>query len=243
VLATDTLPKPLWDLSTIYPIKNRFFQRIDGSVDLGLNYTKSIDVFQYNLNAWSTYRSTNTSTRMDITSILSEAGNDTVSRNNDFGLNYTRYLPKKWFGRIQIDMQQNTELNLKNRVQMGPALGYDIVRTSPMRFYALGGLLINKEQLYNHEDPSFNFEGLISVYFNWDRYHFPKLDISAGIDFYPSFTVARRVRMEFDTSIRYEILTDVFINLSYYQNFDNEPDAGGSSKNDYGIVTSLGYTF
>lgn len=239
----DTIPKPLWDLTVISPINNRFFQRIDGSIDLGLNYTKSIDVFQYNFNAWSTYRSTHASTRIDLTSILSESGDTSFSKNNDFGLNYTRYLPNKWFARAQIDVQQNTELNLEHRVQSGPAVGYDIVRTSPMRLYALAGLLVNREKLLSTVDPSINLEGLVSMYYTWDRYVHPKVDISCGLDVYPSFSVAGRVRLEFDTSIKYELLTDVFINVSYYQNYDNKPSADGFSKNDYGIVTSLGYTF
>ena len=239
----DTIPKPLWDLSVISRINNRFFQRIDGSVDLGLNYTKSIDVFQYNLNSWVTYRATHTSTRIDLTSILSQSGDDAFSKNNDLGLNHTRYLPNKWFARVQIDVQQNTELNLDHRVQLGPAAGYDIIRTSPMRLYALTGILLNREQLITVDDPSINVEGLVTMYYTWDRYIHPKVDISCGIDVYPSFSVAGRVRLEFDTSIKYELLTDVFINVSYYQNYDNKPDADGISKNDYGIVTSLGYTF
>ena len=243
ITGIDTIPKPLWDLSVINRINNRFFQRIDGSIDLGLNYTKSIDVFQYNFNSWATYRATHTSTRIDITSLLSESGDDAFSKNNDFGLNHTRYLPKKWFARVQIDVQQNTELNLDHRVQLGPAAGYDIIRTSPMRFYTLLGLLINREQLITAVDPTINLEGLLTLNYTWDRYVHPKVDISCGIDVYPSFSVAGRVRLEFDTSIKYELLTDVFINLSYYQNYDNKPDVDGLSKNDYGIVTSLGYTF
>lgn len=243
ITATDTLPKPLWDLAVINQIRNRFFQRIDGSIDLGLSYTKSINVFQYNINAWATYRATHASTRIDISSILSDAGDDDINLNNDIGLNYTRYLQGKWFARVQVDVQQNTELNLQQRIQLGPAGGYDIVRTSPMRLYALVGVLGNREELIDDGSKTTNLEGLLALYYSWDRYHFPKLDISSGFDFYPSLTVSGRIRFEFDASIRYEIFTDIFINLSYYQNFDNKPDAAGLSKNDYGVVTSLGYTF
>ena len=243
VTLDDTIPKPLWDLAVISQIRDRFFQRIDGSIDLGLTYTKSIDVFQYNFNAWSTYRATNTSTRIDITSILSDQGEEDFNRNNDFGLNVTRFFPGKWFARVQIDAQENTELNLDRRVQLGPAAGYDLVRTSPLRLYSLAGILVNSEKLITLDEPTMNFEGLIAVYFSWDQYHFPKFDISSGFDLYPSFTVPGRVRFELDLSVKYEIVTDVFLNLSYYQNFDNKPSAGGASGNDYGVVTSLGYTF
>ena len=245
VTTEDTSPKPLWDIVTISPIRQRFVQRIDGSIDIGLSYTKSIDVFQYNINGWTTYRSTNYSTRVELSSIFSEAGDGGLSRNNDLGVNVTRYLPKKWFARVQIDGQQNTELNLEHRFQAGPAVGYDLVRTSPLRIYGLGGVLFNQEQLIEPSEVSINVEGLISLYFDWYRwFRHPKIDISSEVDVYPSFTVSGRVRLEYDLSVKYEILTDVFLNLTYYQNFDSKPDdTGGSSKNDYGIITSIGYTF
>ena len=240
----DTIPKPMWDLVTISPINQRIFQRIDGSIDLGLNYTKSIDVFQYNLDGWVSYRSENIYTKLEVTSILSESRDDQIARNNDLGINITRYLPNKWFTRLQVDAQQNTELNLEHRFQMGPTIGYDIVRTTPMRLYSLAGVLLNQEKLIEPEEKSINVEGLFSLYYSWDRYKHPKVDISSGLDIYPSLTDLGRIRVEYDASIKYEILMDVFFTLSDYYNFDNQPSAGiGDSKNDYGIITSVGYTF
>jgi hypothetical protein len=243
VTVSDTITKPLWDIIQISPINQSVFQRIDGSLDFGLSYTRSIDVFQYNLNGSATYRSTHVSTSIDVTSILSDAGDDDLAKNNDLGINMTRYLPKKWFIRTQIDFQQNTQLNLDRRFQIGPALGYDLVRTTPMRLYGLAGILLNQERLIEPQDETFNIEGLFSLYYTWYRYRHPKIDISSGVDFYPSMTVGGRYRIDYDISTKYEILTDVFFNLSYYLNFDSHPDKGGTSKNDSGVVASISYTF
>lgn len=239
----DTITKPLWDIVQISPINQSIFQRIDGSIDFGLSYTRSIDVFQYNLNGSATYRSTHVSTRVDVSSILSDAGDDELAKNNDIGINLTRYLPKKWFVRTQIDFQQNTQLNLDRRFQIGPAIGYDLVRTTPMRLYGLAGILLNQETLIEPRNESVNVEGLFSLYYTWYRYKHPKIDISSGFDFYPSLTVGGRYRIDYDISAKYEILTDVFFNLSYYLSFDSHPDEGGTSKNDTGIVASIGYSF
>jgi hypothetical protein len=112
VTITDTITKPLWDIVQISPINQSIFQRIDGSLDFGLSYTRSIDVFQYNLNGNATYRSAHVSTSVNVSSILSDEGSEDLAKNNDLGINVTRYLPKKWFVRTQIDFQQNTQLNL-----------------------------------------------------------------------------------------------------------------------------------
>ncbi len=238
----DTIPKPLWDIVQISRIKQRFLQRIDGSIDMGINYTKSIDVFQYSLNGYATYRSNNYSTRFEVTSILSDYG-DEIAENHDIGINVTRYLEHKWFCRVQLDAQKNTELNLDLRLQAGPAVGYDLIRTTPMRLYALAGMLVNRELQIEPATETVNLEGLFSLYYYWYQYRHPKVDISTGVDFYPSFSNFGRVRFAYNLTGKYEILTDVFISLTYYNNFDNQSGDGGTSQDDYNFITSLGYTF
>mgnify|MGYP002361991833 CR=1 FL=1 len=238
----DTIPKPLWDLVQISRIKQRFFQRIDGSIDVGMNYTKSIDVFQYSINGYATYRSNNYSTRFEVTSILSDYG-DELAENHDIGINLTRYFEHKWFGRIQLDGQKNTELNLDLRLQAGPAVGYDLVRTSPMRLYALAGILANREVKIEPADELVNLEALVSMYFYWYRYRSPKVDISTGLDVYPSLSDPGRVRAAYNISGKYEILTDLFISLTYYNNYDNRSGDSSQPQSDYNFITSLGYTF
>ncbi len=243
VTSEDTIPKPLWDIVHIFPINKRFWQRIDGSVDLGVNYTKSIDVFQYSLNGYVSYRSSNVSTRLDYTSIFSDSGSEGIAKNNNVGLNVTRYLPNKWFARFQVDYQQNTELNLDHRIQSGPAGGYDLIRTTPMRLYVMAGVLVNREKLIDATETTENVEALLSLQYYWYQYRHPKVDFTTGLNVYPSFTNAGRVRLEFNINAKYEIVTDVFLSLTYYNNYDNEPGEGNSSQNDSNFIASLGYTF
>lgn len=242
VTADDTIPKPLWDLVQISRIKQRFFQRIDGSIDIGLNYTKSIDVFQYSINGNATYRSNNYSTRFEVTSILSDYG-DKVAVNHDIGINLTRYFEHKWFSRFQFDAQKNTELNLDLRLQAGPAMGYDIVRTTPMRLYSLIGVLANKEIQIEPNTESINLEALLSFNYYLYRYRSPKIDISTGLDIYPSLSDFGRIRLAYNLTGKYEVLTDLFISLTYYNNYDSRSGENGESLDDYNFITSLGYSF
>jgi len=242
ITTTDTIPKPLWDIVQMTSIKNRFFQKIDGSIDLGLNYTKASDVFQYSLMASLTHRTANVATRIDLNSILSDQDND-VSRNNDAGINVTRYFPGKWFARAETRGQENTELDLDYRVEVGLGSGYDLVRSNSQRLYGLAGLLANRERTVDSALVSNNIELLLNVSYKWFRYRQPKIDISSGFNFYPSLTTGGRIRFEYDLSAKIEILKDVFFSLTLYENFDNNPSATNASKNDWGIITSLGYTF
>ena len=51
---TTTLPMP--DVILITPIGQSFWRKLDGSIDLGFNYTKSSDIAQLNLNSDTFYR-------------------------------------------------------------------------------------------------------------------------------------------------------------------------------------------
>jgi hypothetical protein len=242
VTTNDSIPKPIADIVEITSIKKSFFKKIDGSVDAGLSYTKASDVFQYNLSATVTYRTPKYSTKFDLSSIFTDQEDD-ITRKNDIGLSVTRILPGKWLTGAQAKGQQNTELDLDQRWQVGLGLGYDMVRTNSNRFYALAGVLANHERTIDSALVSTNLEGLITLQYKWFQYRHPKIDVTSGFNFFPSFTVAGRYRIEYDLNAKFEIIKDLFFGISLYDNYDSKPSGGSSAKNDWGIITSIGYTF
>jgi hypothetical protein len=50
------------------------------------------------------------------------------------------------------------------------------------------------------------------------------------------------VRGEGSLRLRRELVSDLFFEVSVYDSYDNRPSEG-SEKNDWGLSTSLGYTF
>jgi hypothetical protein len=71
----------------------------------------------------------------------------------------------------------------------------------------------------------------------------PKTDISLEGTVYPNLSSWGRVRSEVDISISRELVKDLTLVLSYYDSYDSDPLDPDASKHDYGIVTSLGWTF
>ncbi len=242
ITTTDTVPRPMWSIVQITSIRNQFFQRIDGSVSMGLSYTKATDVFQYNVSATATHRTTNYSTTFSLSSILSE-DNVKISRNNDVGMSVTRFLKGKWFAVIQANGQQNTELDLDQRLQAGLGGGYDAVRNNSHRLSAAAGLLANREITIEEALESKNIELLLSAQYRWFKYSHPKIDISSGFNVFPSLTTSGRTRLEYDLSANVEIFKDLFFDITIYDNFDSVSSESSTSKNDWGIITSIGYSF
>jgi len=60
---------------------------------------------------------------------------------------------------------------------------------------------------------------------------------------FPNLTNWGRVRSELDVSASREIVKDFTLFLSFYDSFDSDPADPTAAKNDYGLVTSLGWTF
>jgi len=128
-------------------------------------------------------------------------------------------------------------------VQAGYGVGYDIARTNSIRFNVMGGLVANQEKTIASMTTSENLEATLGTQVKWFKYRHPKIDITSGLDLYPSLTSFGRVRLEYDLSAKYELISDLYLNVQLYENFDNEPTKGGNAKNDWGIITSIGYTF
>lgn len=246
VIANDTVTELITDIVEITPIKNRFWKKFYGSIDLGVSYYKSTKTLQYYLNSEINYRAKKDLISLDLSLMLSDqkiSDTSLISKKNDVSLNYNHFFKGKWWGGLGGKYQQNTELELESRFQLGLGAGYDIVHTNPIRFYVMGGLLVNQEKPTDSVSATTNFEGLMSLKFTWLQHRHPKIDISTYFNAFPSFSVSGRWRLEYDLVTKYEILKDLYISLTYYDNYDSKPSGGGSALNDWSVIFSIGYTF
>ena len=104
------------------------------------------------------------------------------------------------------------------------------------------GILINRE-VSNEQVGTNNMEGIINVTYDLFIFTKPNIDLTTSIILYPSFTVKKRVRSDFDFRVRWEVFNNFTLNFKYYFNFDNKPPSADAVEFDYGINTSIGYTF
>ena len=245
-IANDTVTEQISDIVELTPIKKRFWKKFDGSFELGLSYYKATSTLQYYFNGDLSYRARKDLVALEVGLLFSEqdiSDSLIITRKNDIGVNYSHFFQGRWWGGIGTKWQQNTQLDLDYRVQLGLGAGYDIVRTNPVRFYVLGGLFVNREKPTDSVSFSTNFEGLLSLKFTWLQFRHPKIDISTNFDAFPSFTISDRYRLEYNLSVKYEIFKDFFIGLSYYDDYDSKPTGGGPALNDWSVIFSVGYSF
>jgi hypothetical protein len=246
IVTNDTITEPIKKIVEITPIKNKFWKKFYGTIDLGLSYYKSSNILQYYINTTINHRSKKrlfTFVFNSLFSVSKVSDTSEISSKNDVSLSMTRFYPGRWWLGYVGQFQQNTELDLASRYQLGIGAGYDIIHTNPIRFYFMGGLLGNREKPTDSVSASGNLEGVIAVKFVWLQYRHPKINISTNFNFIPSFTVSNRYRFEYELSTKIEIVKDLYFNLSVYDNYDSKPSGGGGELNDWSVITSIGYTF
>ncbi len=227
----------------ITPIKNKFWGKVDGNIDLGYSYNKGSEVKQWNSSFRFDYRPLNSITTINANSIFTAQPERDNTQKQDVSISY-KYLTKNNIAYTGFSgIQQNTELGLQLRTSLGAGISKNWFRSNVQRFITTMGLMVNQEQSTDNNELNNNFEGLIRSEYKVFRYRDPEIDITSFIDFYPSFTVKDRYRTELDMKFKFEVFNDFYIGFTFYYNMDSKPPEGAASTSDWGINTSVGYSF
>jgi hypothetical protein len=227
----------------ITPIKDTFLERVNFSVDLGFSYTKASEVAQLTSNANGNYRSWEFYHELDFNSIVTTTSDTNTTENIDLRWNSSRFFLYKWFLNSFVGAQRNTELGLDLRLLIGAGGGKDIFRTNTNLLSGAGGLQVTQEWDRGTAGSSTSLEGIINVRHKKFQYNDPEIDWTTTIQVYPSFTTWGRIRVNFNTNLKWEIYKDLFWRLTFYDNYDSQPPSEGAANNDYGITLSFGWKY
>ena len=227
----------------ISQIEDTFWERLQGSMTFGYSFTKASDVAQGNLGFRATHRTEERSFTLDGSTIITSDQADQNTQRSNLSLNMTRFRKNRWFNSYLLGFESNDELGLDLRTSFGAGIGRYVIQTNTSELSVIGGLVGTGESLQGDVSSQENVEGLLGV--DYSRYIFddPTVDLSARLYAFPSITESGRTRAQLDINLRWELIKDLFWDLSYYNTFDSDPPSGSESTSDYGFVTSFGYSF
>ncbi len=232
---------PLMQTVRILLIHDTFWKRVDGALKMGYSFTKASEVTQVNASANATYRAELYSTGASFSSVLTSQPGKTTSR-ADLNADYRRQLRRAGFATAQTGLQHNDELGIDLRFLTAGSYGRYAIRTNRNRLGASAGLAFNQERSTDGTSKS-NLEVLIAITYDRFRFETPKVDLKSVLNVFPSLTDWGRWRVEYDSSWTQEIIKDFVFDLSLYYSFDGRPQDVEAANVDYGITTSLGWSF
>ena len=227
---------------SIIPIKNKVLKRLDGSIGVGFSYTKATTLAQLNFNTGVQYRTRKIGTSISYDANFSTQEEESTTRRQEFSYQFQRFPPGRWFYGVRTGFEQNSELGLDLRFNLGLAGGRNMIQSNRNVLQALLGFQGISEWLTGETESTRDLEGIITLNYSLFKYDSPKSNISIIAAAYPGITDWGRFRFNTSMEVSQEIIKDFTIGLTFYNSFDNRPPEG-SEKNDWGVTTSIGYTF
>ena len=231
------------DVTSITPIGRSFWRKLDGSIDVGYNYTQSSGIGTFTLNSNTVYRKRASQTRLTASVTLTQTEEN--SERDDRGtldLSYLRYPWQRWFFAGIGRFETNESLGVVLRSQVAGAIGPRLINSNRGQMSVGAGIAVNNEQGVDVEATQ-NVEAIFlfqTSYFTYDR---PTTNFDLGLQYYPSLSDPGRHRVQLDMGVKRELLPDLFVALTLYNSYDNRPPSTAVDQNDVGIVASIGWTY
>jgi hypothetical protein len=218
------------------------FDRLDGYISAGLDVAKannrsSID-FAGGLSSRTRVREWAVDGSVNLTD---DSVGDTSERYQLLG-NYRQFFRARDFYLGFAGLDRNTELDLNLRTMVGGGYGRYFVQNNHSEWVGGLGLAYTHENYVDGKVVD-SVEGVLTASFKVFRYDFPETDIGGSLTLLPSLTQSGRYRAEGDLRAKYEFVDDLYFELKVYGSYDSKPPLAESEQSDYGVTTSLGYSF
>jgi hypothetical protein len=240
LLDTVRIPLNFSEIVRITPIKESVWDRFDVNVDLGYSYTKASTVSQLSFGGKASYRAYRNSVQLNWTSITTDQKDKQQSKNRDVALQGKHIFKSKWFLNSGVGAQQNTELGLDLRLSWTSGVGRNLVQTNHSLFLSSSGISVNREWAQSTEN-AYNLEAIFTMEFYRFIYQTPQMSLDSYLNVYPNLTDWGRIRTELEIKLKWEIISDLFWNLTFKTSSDNRPPSGEKANIDYNIIVSLGW--
>ena len=255
IVETPSGPIELNNIQVILmtPIEEKGVNRLDGDITVGYNLAKANEVEQLNVRLDLEFRTENRIFSLGWDSILTDSLDNDANQRESLDLNYTRLLRNRWLLGGNISLNRNDELGIDLRTSVGGSGGRIVSQSDHSSLILKGGLMLTREDLAESTIDQDTIEATGTLIWDWFRFDSPELDLSTTLQVIPNLTDTGRVRGELDIKLKWEMVEDLFWELSYYHSYDSRPpepvgpETGfgttENKNNDYGIITSIGFDF
>jgi len=224
-------------------IKESFWDILDGYIKFGFSFTKASQIGQISLGGNAKYRTKINVSELSLNSVITTTEKEATSSKNDLSFSYQHNLEQEWFAAGIASLQENSELGIKLRTSLGGGIGNNFIQSQNQWLYTLAGLSINREVKTDQTEATFNVEGLINAQYQLFKYDHPKANLLTYIYVFPSLSDLGRYRFNYNAQLSWEIFIDFYWDLTFYYEYDNEPQSENSSQSDYRIDTSIKFEF
>jgi hypothetical protein len=223
---------------------DRFWQRFNGGIGLGVIYSKGNQSTQYSLSSDASYVRERWIARGSFASNLSSSTGVTVSTRNSVNFDALHLLPwNHWFYSGLGGFLQSSEQGITLQSTFGGGVGRYLTHTDRASVAVLGGAAFQNTDYKQSTVPT-NGQHVATalIYIDAKMFKFSKTNLDVTASLLPALSDPGRVRFNTNASYYIKIIGNLKWNVSFYGNWDNRPPAGFSGS-DYGTSSGLTWTF
>jgi hypothetical protein len=243
VAAEGIVTLAMGEVTIVRTVGRSFWRQLDGSIDVGYNYTRSSGVAQFNLNSDTVFRQLASQARLTASATLTQTdGEDGRDDRGSLEASYLKYPWQEVFVTAAGRFETNESLGIALRSQIGAAVGPRLINSNRAQMSIGGGLAFNDERGVDVE-PTQNIEALGTFRTSFYTYDRPKTELDIAFTYYPSLSDLGRQRLQLDADVRREVFKDLFVSFNLYNSYDNRPPSTDANTNDIGFVLSIGWSY
>jgi putative salt-induced outer membrane protein YdiY len=214
-----------------------------GAVDYGFTFAKSNNQTQSTLHLDLNSRTEESYTTFTADSLFSTTAGVDTNRHAGSSSYSHRLRSANWsltaFGSFLNSNQQQLDL----RTIVGGGIERRFAYSNRKNLIGAAAIVYTREKyeaLIDGRNLFNSAEGALGV--RYSTFRFDSTEWTNSLWIYPSITNQGRVRTSFDSSLYLDLVGDLYFRLALYHNYDSRPPTD-TPKSDYGISTSIGWSF
>ncbi len=221
------------------PLEGTIWRRFKGSVDVGFTLHPQ-EQTAYSTSSNVDFPAENFIVSSQVTSQFSRQEGAEDSEHHSASLSYYQFLSKNWFVMGVGQALKNNQLDLDLRTTLGGGGGRFLIHSNRTLMTATIGLGWTREKYFDTAENTETAEGLLGVRFY--TFSFASSQFDTRIVVYPGLTEWGRVRVDFQSSLVWELWKNTFWKVSILENYDNRPPEG-ARHNDFTLTNTFGVSF
>jgi len=229
------------DVVTAWPVEATLWDKMKIDLSAGIDYAKSTDITNISIASDFSYQTESRLTQISWRSDFTHQASGDDQRRNTIAGGHQYFLPGRKFRLWVAGAESNEALGVNLRLYAGGGLGRYFVKTNSTWFAGTVGLDVTQENPQS-ADSEFNLETFLGLRHLHFRFASPKRNLDTQLTLYPSLTDFGRVRSDFRSTFKLELVRDLFWSLEAYVSYDNQPLSVSAEKIDYGITSSIGWS-
>jgi len=242
IVDRETIEVPTQSVVKMKRIKSNFWRDLDGSIDLGLDFTQEDGQTDLSLNTDVTHRVNVRTVKLSVSASLDRRDDADNITELTTQLAYTKDFGRRWFYHGLISGEENSQLELDLRTTVGGGFGRYLIRSNRVILTVAGGAGYQREKFEATDDIN-SWPGMLITDFEFFSWGGLESDLSSRLTLLPVLNQWGRWRVNFVTNLKHEIAKDFYINVGLRESFDSEPPTEIGNKNAFTVSTSLGWSF